>query len=180
MKTVLFGALICCVLMLDSDARTSSSVPEPIARIYAMLEGKWKIELTMPGGPGKTPIKAGEGEELFYRGPGGLSLVENYHSTGAEGEISGLAVIWWSSEIQAYELLWCDNGSPDGCATVKGVRWEGEDLVAVTTEERDGKKIQMKEVFSKSSKDSFTQTIYQSADGKEWKVILTIRAVRAA
>jgi hypothetical protein len=153
---------------------------EPIERLDAMLGGKWKIEVTIPGEAGKPAIKAAEGEANFHPGPGGRSYVENYHSAGAEGESSGLAVMWWSSETKAYEILWCDNGSPDGCASVKGgARWEGSDFVALTNEDRNGKKVNIKEVFSKSGKDRFTQTIYESADGGEWKAVVTIQAVRA-
>jgi len=150
-----------------------------MARFSAAFEGKWKIQVAVPGAGGKPAQTLGTGEEKFYPGPGGRSFVEEYHSTGAEGEVSGLGVVWWNSESKNYEVLWCDNGTPNGCAAVKsGAKWEADDFVVLTTKNREGKKVNVKEVFSKSSPDSFTQTIYEAAEGGKWEVEVRIEATR--
>lgn len=181
MKIAFLGAVVFSLMLTSIPVpRESASLPEPIAQLDALLAGKWKIDVTLPGEPGKPPIQAGKGEERFYAGPGGRSFIEDYHSTGAEGETSGLGVLWWSAEKKAYEVLWCDSGSPEGCARVKGgARWEGSDLVARTNEIRQGKKVDMKEVFARTSKESFTQAISEAVEGEQWKVVVTIQATRA-
>ena len=105
-------------------------------------------------------------------------MIEDYHSTGDEGEISGLGVVWWDNDAQKYQVL-CDNGSPDGCAVIKhGAEWEGSQLVAVDEWLKDGKKITLKEVFSDFTPTSFKQTIYQGQSSGELKKFISILATK--
>jgi hypothetical protein len=165
----------------SSDAaRPSSSQPNPeMKRLVEAFSGIWSLTLKME--PDKTSPKGGtgKGEEVWRPGPGGLSMIEDYHSTGDEGEISGLAVIWWDSNAGKYQVTWCDNGSPNGCVVIKhGAKWEGSQLVAMDEWQKDGKKITLKEIFSDITPTSFKQTLYQGESAGELKKFITISAIR--
>lgn len=165
----------------SSDATTPSS-PQPspeMRRLVTALSGTWSLTLKIE--PTKSSPKggAGKGEETWVPGPGGLSIVENYHSTGDEGEISGFAVIWWETNAGKFQVTWCDNGSPNGCAVIKhGAKWEGSQLVAMDEWQEHGKKTTFKEIFSDITPTSFKQTLYLGEAESELKKFMTITATR--
>lgn len=112
-------------------------------------------------------------------GPGGLSLIEEYHSTGDEGEISGLGVAWWDKEAGRFQVTWCDSTNSSACSAMKkGARWEGNAVVAENEWEDAGKHFVFKEVFSNLAENSFTQTLYQGEAGSDLKRLATIVATR--
>jgi hypothetical protein len=161
------------VLAQQPAAASGSQVQPELARLIRAFSGIWALQLSTPKGP------AGSGTEVWRVGPGGNSLIEEYHSTGGEGEINGLGVAWWDKSAGRFQVLWCDNGEPAGCGTIKhGAGWEGGDVVALHEWEEGGKKLTLREVFSGFSENSFTQTLYQGESGGELKRILTITATR--
>jgi hypothetical protein len=164
----------------SSDATSPSATQHPeIRRLVRALSGKWSLTLHLEPTERLPKGGGGKGEEIWRSGPGGLSLIEDYHSTGDEGEISGLGVVWWDNDAQRYQVLWCDNGSPEGCAVIKqGAEWEGSQLVAVDEWLKDGKKITLKELFSDFTPTSFKQTLYQGESGGEFKQFISILATK--
>lgn len=162
-----------------SVARSGSS-PEAqteMAKLIRVFAGSWSIRLISPNG--QTEKQAGSGEEIWRAGPGANSLIEEYHSTGDEGEISGLGVFWWDKSAGRFQVVWCDNTDPGGCATItRGARWEGGNLVLLNEWEASGKKSTLKEVFSGFTENSFAQTLYQGDSGGDLKKIVTIKATR--
>ena|SRR6516165_9341514 len=104
----------------------------------------------------------GTDEETWRAGPGGLSVIEEYHSTGAEGGLSGLGAFWPDKQRPTMRVLWRDSTTPSGCARVKGgAKWEGSQVVITDESDVDGKKMMFREVFSNITDNAFTQTIYQ-------------------
>jgi hypothetical protein len=163
----------------SSDAPPATQQHPEIRRLVGALSGKWSITLNFEPTEGLPKGGGGKGEEVWRSGPGGLSLIEDYHSTGDEGEISGLGVVWWDNDAERYQVLWCDNGSPDGFVVIKhGAEWEGSQLVAVDEWLKDGKKITPKEVFSDFTPTSFKQTLYQGESGGELKKFISILATK--
>jgi hypothetical protein len=77
-----------------SSAETAPSLPQPspeIKRLVDLFSGTWSITLEMPPSAGAPKgADGGKGEEVWRPGPGALSLIEDYHSKGVEGEISGI------------------------------------------------------------------------------------------
>lgn len=119
------------------------------------------------------------GEEGFYVGPGGLSLIEEYYSTGDEGEVSGLGVFWRGHQLSTTQVVWCDSTNPSGCAVMKnGAKWDGGQLVIEDESEVDGKRATFREVFSDITENSFTQTLYQGHFAPDLRPFVTIHATR--
>jgi Protein of unknown function (DUF1579) len=148
-------------------------------RLIKALSGRWSITIRtepndrMPGGG------LASGEEVWRPGPGGLSLIEEYHSTGDEGEIAGLGLAWWDKKKARFQVIWCDSTNPAGCIAMRyGANWERDQLVAVNEWDEAGKKFTFKEVFSGITESSFTQTLYQGEAGSHLKRLVTINATR--
>ena len=119
------------------------------------------------------------GEEKWYAGPGGNSLIEEYREHGIAGDISGLGVSWWDSRAKGFHVVWCDSTDPAGCKVLNGLgRWEDNDLVLASKDTVDGRKVNFKEIFSEISATSFTQSIYTGEGDGELKLLVTIRATR--
>jgi hypothetical protein len=152
----LFGGLFV------SHIETSPSSHAQMQHFAQSLTGNWSIEFT--ANPSDTLPKGGvgHGSEEWKPGPGGLSFIEEYHSVGDEGEITGRGVYWWDEHLNRIEVLWCANYLPSGCEIVSdGGSWDGDRLILKNRWESAGKAHFVKEVFSDFSQTSFTQTIYQ-------------------
>ena len=167
----------------SSDRRTGTVTwrrPSPeIERLVKAFSGTWSIAIKIEPNERMPKGGGGQGEETWRLGPGGLSLIEEYHSTGDEGELSGLGVAWWDKDAQRYQVTWCDSTDPAGCTVMKhGAKWEGNHVVAVDESENTGRKFTFKEVFADITENSFTQTLYQGQSGSDLKRLLTIMATR--
>lgn len=164
----------------SSGAIAPSPAPSPeIRRLVNALSGTWSITLKIEPNASLPKGGAGKGEEVWRPGPGGLSLIEDYLSTGDEGKISGLGVAWWDNNAQRYQVTWCDGGNPDGCALIKhGAKWEGSKVVAIDEWQKNGKKFTLKEVFSDITPNSFKQTLYQGESGGELKLFILYGLLR--
>jgi hypothetical protein len=168
----------------QSPEHRSSTVTRPrpspeIERLVKAFSGTWSIAIKIE--PNETMPKGGrgQGEETWRPGPGGLSLIEDYRSTGDEGELSGLGVAWWDKDARRYQVMWCDSTNRVGCIVMKhGAKWEGNQVVAMDVSESAGKKLTFKEVFSDIKENSFTQALYQGESGGDLKQRLTILATR--
>ena len=155
--------------------------PSPdMGKMAKMLVGTWTTSETfevsemMPNG-GK-----GTGMAVIKPGPGGLSIVEDYHSHGGPVPFAGHGVFWWDEKAQAFKDVWCDNMTPGGCTFINGVgKWEGNDLVFNDEQEMMGKKMAMKEVLSPSGA-SVTMTMSSSEAGAPMKKMMTIKYTKMA
>jgi len=184
-KTVPVLLVVFLTLYMQSANPPIPSAPSlhPAPEMQKLLNafsGTWSLELRIE--PSKQLPKGGggSGEEVWRPGPGGLSLIEDYHSKGDDGEISGLGVAWWDESAQRFQITWCDNGTPAGCGVLKGgAKWEDNAVVALDEWEMNGKKFTFKEVFSDITPTSFKQTLYLGEGGGEWKKVETILATRA-
>ena len=111
---------------------------------------------------------------MWRPGPGGFSLIEDYHSTDEKGEHIGLAIMWWDENMQRYQVTWCDDGSPACIVYTKGGKWEGNDLVLRHTWEQGGKKCESRQITSDITPASFRQISYEGETGRELKTVFTI------
>lgn len=171
----------CLVLPVwTSIAEDNRAKVDAIDKLAAALGGSWSIQITLPESTSKPKGSDGHGEERFYRGPGGHSFIERYHSNGTEGKIIGLGIFWPNETGKEYRILWCDNKAAAGCIPMSGGgKWEGGDLVLRQHFEQDGKQVELKEVFSKITSDSFTQTLFEKQGDGEWKTTVIIEAIHA-
>ena len=154
--------------------------PPQMEKLSKLIVGTWnssesfEVSEMMPKG-GK-----GHGLAVIKDGPGGLSLIEDYHSRGGMGAFAGHGVFWWDDKANGYKNVWCDNTSAASCVVSNGLgKWEGNDVVFNDEQEMMGKKMAMKEVYTDMKPSSFTMTIEGSQDGGAMKRQMTIKYTRA-
>jgi len=123
---------------------------------------------------------AGQGQEIYRPGPGGVSLIEEFHSKEATGDVSGLGVAWWDEKARGFRAVWCESRNPRGVNMARLANWEGDQFVLGDEWELGGKTLSFKEVFSDMTPRSFTQTLFQGESGGELKRLMTIKAARGA
>jgi hypothetical protein len=140
----------------------SDSTHTEMQHFVRSLTGKWSIEFEVSPTDALPKGGTGHGEEVWKSGPGGLSFIEEYHSTGDEGYITGRGIFWWDEHLHRIQVLWCANYLSSGCEIMsEGASWDGNRLILKNQWESGGKTHFVKEVFSDISSTSFTQTIYQ-------------------
>ena len=165
----------------DNDRLASPAEPRPAPQLQSLenaFEGRWSIkeqfepdEWTPKGG-------TGSGEEVWRRGPGGFTFMEEVHTTGPDGESYGLAISWWDKNNGGFDSMWCISGNPKTCnATSRGtLTWDGKQQIVENEFPRNGKTFVWHEVFSDITPTSFVQTADIGEKGGPMKRWLTIHA----
>jgi hypothetical protein len=148
-------------------------------RLVEVFAGSWSLSETYEPSEWMPRGGVGRGQQTWRAGPGGFSLIEDYHSTNSDGDTSGLSVTWWDEKAQGYRAIWCVSSNPGGCVAMANLaKWEGDQFVLGDQFERNGKKFAFREVVSDITPTSFTQTLYQGEAGGELKRLMTIRATK--
>jgi hypothetical protein len=152
--------------------------PSPeMQRLSKMVVGTWNTTEKQEPSPWAPKGATGKGKAVFKSGPGGLSIVQDYKSSGGMGSFAGHGVIWWDAKAGGYQDLWCDTG---GCQPSKGVaKWEGDNLVGSDELEMMGHKMAMKKTWSDITPNSFTLVMDGGPPGGEMKRMMTIKYTRA-
>lgn len=173
----------CIVLLTGLYATTvPAQEPQPTPEMQSLataFEGRWAItekyepdEWTPNGG-------TGYGEEVWRRGPGGFTFMEEIHDHGPPGESFGFALSWWDKD-KGLQGMWCADENPKGCDLNPNtvLKWDGKQFVFDTQFLRGSKKIAWHEVFSDITPTSFIQTADIGEKGGPLKRWLTIHATR--
>jgi hypothetical protein len=162
----------------QKDPTAPSSHPD-IDKLIRALSGSWSLTLNFAPNEKMPQGGSGTGEETWRAGPGGLSVIEEYHSTGDEGEVSGLGIFWPAKQSSAMQVMWCDSMMQNGCGVMSGgARWEGNQIVIENKSKVGGENVAFREVFSDIKENSFTQTVYQGESKDTLKLFATITATR--
>ncbi len=182
MLDALVAGLLIFSLNLGAHPRLAGEetqrAPE-MEKLAKALSGTWNIRIVLEPSEQMPKGGKGHGEEVWKVGPGGSSLIEEYSSTGDEGEISGLGVFWWDRDAARFQVTWCDSTSITGCSVMKrGARSRADEIVLEDEWQDTGKQFTFREVFSNITKNSFTQTIYQGETAGMLKKVVTISATR--
>lgn len=170
----------------SSPSQTAGmQAPQPAQTIQTLskaLTGTWttseKYEAVGPtpnGGMGK-------GEAVWRPGPGGFTLLEEYHSQTALGELIGFGILWWDS-ARELQHLWCINVNPGGCEMfpgppLPGPKWDGSQLVIDTEVVLGGRKFAWHEVISDITPSSYSLTVDIGESRAALTRWLTSRATR--
>jgi hypothetical protein len=180
--------LVLAMLQTSGQAGTFSSAaltadapapPHDIRSLVTTLTGSWSIHLSFPRSAQMPNGGAGGGEEVWHAGPGSNSLIEEYHSVGADGDLSGLAIFWPATNGRGFRVLWCDNAISSGCRALKdNADWKDGRLVLFDERFEDGKKHMTQEIFVFDTPDSFTQTLSEGESAANQRPFLTIHATR--
>jgi Protein of unknown function (DUF1579) len=156
--------------------------PSPeMMKLTKAIGGNWTVTEKHEPDPMMMPKGGtGHGTAAISPGPGGLSLVEKYHSTGAMGSFTGLGTFWWDPKASVYRGVWCDNMTPQGCDASGSTKWEGDKLVG-TMEGADmaGKKMTMTFTYSDFKPNSFVMTMEMGPDSDHMKKTMSITYKKA-
>jgi hypothetical protein len=177
--------LVLATVQAFAQAGTRGAVPEPshptvphdsMKSLISTFAGSWTIHLSSDNSGRERNESAGNGEEIWRAGPGSNSLIEEYHSTGTEGEIAGLGIFWHEESRNGFKVFWCDNTAPVACRTLHNkFAWKEGRLVLSEERYEKGKKHVFQETFAFDTPDSFTQTL---ATVGSLRPFLIIRATR--
>lgn len=164
------------MVMLSLKAGPDSTHTE-MEHFVRSLAGKWSIQFEISATADLPKGGTGHGEEVWKSGPGDLSFIEEYHSVGDEGDITGRGIFWWDEHLHRIQVLWCANYLPGGCEIMsEGASWNGNRLVLKNRWESGGKTHFVKEVFSDISSTSFTQTIFQGESFEKMNITYVFHA----
>jgi hypothetical protein len=200
MKTVLKGILIVaaaavsCSQLVAQDKQAVSKAAKPTAeasmpmpkpdpemtKLIKMMSGNWTVTEKSNPSPMMPKGGTGKGTATLTAGPGGMSLMEKYHSTGVMGSnFTGFGTFWWDSKAQLYRGLWCDTMTPGGCDSSGTTKWEGENLVGTMTGDMNGQKMVTKFIYSDWKPNSFVMKMEMGPDPNSLKEAMTISYTRA-
>ena len=154
-------------------------IDDSMKSLIKAFAGSWAIHLSSDASEPEANGSVGNGEEIWRAGPGSNSLIEEYNSTGTEGDIAGLGIFWREENDKRFKVFWCDNTAPVACRTLRAkTDWRGGRLVLLEDRHEKGKKHVFQETFAFDTPDSFTQTLAEGESIGTLKPILTIRATR--
>jgi len=159
-----------------------SPQPAPeMTKLIKAMAGNWIVSEKVAPSTMFPTGATGKGTAKMWAGPGGLSLMESYHSSGAMGNnFSGFGTFWWDSKAQVYRGLWCDSMTPGGCDANGTTKWDGETLVGMMESDANGQKMVMKFTYTNWSPSSFVMDMTSGPDANSLKEFMTVTYTRAA
>jgi len=195
------GMLLCLMLAIGCSAMTAQDAMKPtkkpaakpaqqpampmptpapeMTRLIKAMAGTWTVTEKHYPNPMMPNGGTGKGTAVLTPGPGNLSLVEKYHSSGAMGSFNGMGVFWWDPKAQTYQGLWCDTMTPTGCATGGTTKWEGDKLVGNMEAEMGGQKMVSRFTYSDWKPNSFVMTMEMGTDPNSLTKAMTITYTKA-
>ena len=203
MRTILKGSLllatavcVCCSVVAQNDAKTSGAAPKKpnseaaampmpkpdpqMTKMIKIMAGTWTVAEKSEPNPMMPKGGTGKGTATMTPGPGGMSLMEKYHSTGMMGSsFNGFGTFWWDSKANAYRGVWCDTMTPGGCDSSGMTKWEGDNLVGTMEGEMNGQKMLTKFIYSDWKPNSFVMKMMSGPDANSLKDMMTITYTRA-
>ena len=171
--------------MAKKAADTSMGMPMPkpsaeMQKMSKMLVGTWTTSETFEVSDMMPKGGKGSGMAVMKNGPGGLSVVEEYHSKGGLGAFSGHGVFWWDDQAKGFKNVWCDSTTPAGCTVAKGVgNFDGDKLVFNDEQEMMGKNAVMQNVLIPEG-SGITMTLSSGESAGAMKKLMTIKYSKPA
>jgi hypothetical protein len=167
-----------------AEAAPSGMPPAPkpspeMEKMSKMFVGKWNAVVKTEAAQGM-PASEAKGGATFMKGPGGMSLIEEFHSEGGMGAFRGHGVTYWDDEAKNYAGIWCDTMSPHGCDNAGTSTWEGDKIVGYMEMKDKNGMTKYRMTYSDIKPDSVTFTMEAPNDSGEYKPMMTIVYTRAA
>jgi hypothetical protein len=199
MKPILTGAVVFILVTLSFSTLTAQdkpvsstaksaapssamSMPTPdpeMTKLIKMMTGTWTVMEKSQPNPMMPNGGTGKGTATLTAGPGGMSLMEKYHSSGLMGpDFDGYGTFWWDAKAQAYRGLWCDAMTPGGCDASGTTRWEGDNLGVMQSDMNDQKMV-AKFTYSDWKPNSFVMTMSMGPATDSMTEAMTITYTRA-
>jgi hypothetical protein len=149
--------------------------PGPEMEKLKFLLGTWTYTETYE----KTPLFPNGGQNtgtyISKLGPGGFSIVNDFHSVGPVGDFQGLDIITWEPAAQSYKSYIFPANGPG--VFIRTGRWEGETLVFTLSFEGESP-VALRSVTRQTGKDTAEIHEYYSMGGKPEQLMLTVKAKR--
>lgn len=180
--------LCCAVLVAQDNAKPAGGAGKPpeqqamqmpapapeMMRLIKQMSGTWAVAEKAFPNPMMPNGGTGKGTATFTPGPGNLSLIEKYHSTGVmPGVFNAWGVFWWDGKAQAYRGTWCDNMTPGGCDSSGTTKWQGENLVGTMESDMNGQKMISRFTYSDWKPNSFLLTMEMGPDANSLQKAMT-------
>ena len=155
--------------------------PDPeMTKLIKMMAGTWTVAEKSDPNPMMPKGGTGKGMATMTAGPGGLSLMEKYHSSGLMGSnFTGFGTFWWDAKAQVYKGLWCDSMTLGGCDASGTTKWDGDKLVGTMQGDMNGQKMVTRFTYSDWKPNSFVMTMAMGPDANSLKDAMTITYTRA-
>ena len=202
MKIILRGTAVLALAMVGASAliaqdkpmASNSKSPKPAAeatmptpkpapemtKMIKMMSGNWTVTEKSDPNPMMPKGGTGKGMATLTAGPGGMSLMEKYHSSGLMGSnFTGFGTFWWDQKAQVYKGLWCDTMTPGGCDASGTTKWDGDKLVGTMEGDMNGQKMVTRFTYSDWKPNSFVMTMAMGPDANSLKEAMTITYTRA-
>ena len=202
MKTILRGTILvvlgglCAMALAAQDSAMSAKpkaakpkdqmampMPKPapeMTKMIKMMAGNWTVTEKSDPNPMFPNGGAGKGTAVLTPGPGGLSLVEKYHSSGLMGSnFNGMGTFWWDPKANLYRGVWCDNMTPERLRPQWHHKWDGDKLVGTMEGDMNGQKMVTRFTYSDFKPDSFVMTMEMGPDASKMQKAMTITYTKA-
>jgi hypothetical protein len=154
------------------DAEPKAS-PE-MNRLKKLYLGTWDYTETYE----KTPFyPQGGSDTVVYTselGPGGNSIVNQFHSRGAVGDFEGLLVMTWDPKEKAYKSFVFGNEFP-GCVVQTG-QFEGDALMFRSDFAAEGVKVKLRNVTRVSAVGKIVSEEYIATEGSPEVLMMRVDA----
>jgi hypothetical protein len=164
-------------------AEASMPIPKPapeMTKLIKMMGGSWTVTEKSDPNPMMPKGGTGKGMATMTPGPGGMSLMEKYHSSGLMGgNFVGFGTFWWDEKAKVYKGLWCDTMTPGGCDASGTTKWNGDKLVGTMEGDMNGQKMVTRFTYSDWKPNSFVMTMAMGPDANSLKDAMTILYTRA-
>jgi hypothetical protein len=99
----------------DMPGGFAPAKPNPGMEKVLSTVGTWSATIKNEPSPWSPKGSTDKGMMVVTKGPGGLSVIQDFRSKGAMGEYHGHGIIYWDTVANQQASIWCDNMS--GCAT---------------------------------------------------------------
>src|SRR5262249_37456445 len=140
--------LLCAATLVSSQrpsvkAENDSALTQT-SKLLGVFGGTWSITETYDPSDSMPQGGTGKGEEMWRRGPGGRSGIEEYRSTTS----TGFGLGWWEEGSGGFRLNWWSDDDLHGCTRLSDVAtWQANTWVVRHTGRDNGHDLEFKEVF---------------------------------
>ncbi len=164
-----------------ADATMPMPKPDPaMTKMIKMMAGNWMVTEKADPSPMMPKGGTGKGMAVLTAGPGGMSLMEKYHSSGVMGSnFTGFGTFWWDSRAQLYRGVWCDSMTPGGCDASGTTKWDGDNLIGTMSGDMNGQKMITKFIYTDWKPNSFVMKMKMGPNENSMKDAMTFTYTRA-
>ncbi len=154
----------------NADPKEPSVRSSPQMERLKFYVGEWDYTETYAKGAVNTGVYASK------LGPGGMSLVNTFHSHGPVGDFEGLLVITWDPGEKAYKE-YVFNGAFPG-AIVETGQFEGDDLVFRGELSMGGAAVKLRNTTHVTGEGKLISEQFSSANGAPEKLFVHVEATK--